>query len=567
MEVKNQLPCKSALSGALAVAEHNATAIALAAAEAAATAVAKEAVRAASARGISPGDGSSGGSTARASVTARAERTPLVQEEGMMLALASQQHYQAPGSLRQALASGDTVLIRADWVEEVYLAGGILPRRQDLPDHAKWNPNDVAFAEDDPTAPRVAILAISYSWLSPNHPDPKGFHLRSFGPLLRPFARRCRIGLENVAIFLDWCSLPQHPRSKADRAAYARALRHIHLWYAHRLTHVWLLTSVPRGLAPYGERGWTSFERAICTLVGPPEAALDLGWLGSGTATAPAGWVCWAQVVRDCQVHRQPPATPEAFAADLACKMFSVAEDRQLLAARYQRVFDEQLGCADVLQYGCMDWGDREVQELAHALPLLQHLHELELQENDISSDGAAILSRVLPQCKLLTRLNLTGNHLAESSRLALLEAWLNAGKPKEGLELEDVRTEGPKSCMDSDEQAFQSDDLTLSERTTEETPSPVLPRARTSELFGSENLQLAALLERQEALEAKLDGTLNALMTKVDLAVSGLAEHVANQAADDARVSAVTSKPFSGSCHRGTIPCMALLCLSFCQR
>jgi hypothetical protein len=242
--------------------------------------------------------------------------------------------------------------------------------------------------------------------------------------------------------------------------------------------------------------------------------------------------------------------------------MFTIAEDRQLLDARYRRVFDEQLGSSELLQYASMDWGDREVQELAHALPLLEHMRELELQENDISSDGAAILSRVLPQCKGLTRLNLTGNHLAESSRIALRDAWLNAGKPVEGLELEDLRADMPKSCQSS-EQAFQSDDLSFSERTTEEALER--SRTRTSTDLVSDNLQFAALLERQEALEAKLDGTLSALMTKVEsLAVTGLADRVAE---DNARASPSNMKPFSASCHRGTIPCMAMLCLNLCQR
>merc|ERR1719203_857381 len=94
----------------------------------------------------------------------------------------------------------------------------------------------------DHRKPTPPILSISYSWLSGSHPDPEGFHLRVFAPLLKHFARHCKIGVDSLAIFIDWCSLPQLPRTHAEESAYMRALQHIDLWYAHWLVEVWLLT-------------------------------------------------------------------------------------------------------------------------------------------------------------------------------------------------------------------------------------------------------------------------------------------------------------------------------------
>jgi len=42
----------------------------------------------------------------------------------------------------------------------------------------------------DSERPTPQIVAISYSWLSYNHPDPEGFHLNIIGPLLRHFANK-----------------------------------------------------------------------------------------------------------------------------------------------------------------------------------------------------------------------------------------------------------------------------------------------------------------------------------------------------------------------------------------
>jgi len=343
---------------------------------------------------------------------------------------AKESYYKDWDTLRGILAAGDVVLVRGSWLEEVYRRGETLPRRQDLPPQAVWPLEELMTRVKDHRVPTPQILSISYTWLSREHPDPEGFHLRAFAPLLRHFARHCKLGVDNLAIFIDWCSMPQAPRSQGDEAAYQRALNTIDVWYAHWLVEVWLLTRVPDGATLYEDRGWTKFERAVATLTRSPESTLDLGLLHGG-------WKSWGQVANDCQAERRPPETPERFAADLNRKTFGIREDEGMVAGLYREAFDRALHQEVQLWYAGLGWSDREAQELAQLLKLCgSTLRDLELRGNEIASSGAAALADALPFCSALERLSLDGNCIGKDAQQALRDAWQRCGKPRFGLEL-----------------------------------------------------------------------------------------------------------------------------------
>ena len=71
----------------------------------------------------------------------------------------------------EALASKDTVLLRGSWLRELGDTGQVLPRRQDLPQRGAWEPLELQRAV---VTRRVAIGAVSYCWLTWQHPDPSG---------------------------------------------------------------------------------------------------------------------------------------------------------------------------------------------------------------------------------------------------------------------------------------------------------------------------------------------------------------------------------------------------------
>jgi len=64
--------------------------------------------------------------------------------------------------------------------------------------------------------PPIGVL--SYPWLTPDHPDPEGFHLSIVGDFLTT----------NSApnyLFWDYMCLPQRPRSEADQMQFSAALK------------------------------------------------------------------------------------------------------------------------------------------------------------------------------------------------------------------------------------------------------------------------------------------------------------------------------------------------------
>lgn len=386
--------------------------------------------------------------------------------------------YRDWGPLRRALSTGDVVLIRGDYIERLWRKGGVLLKRQELPPEAIWDAEELLLDVNDRRRPTPRLLSISYGWISKEHPDPDAFHLKTFAPLLVHFAESSKIGVENLALFIDWCSLPQLPRSNLEAAAHRRALHQIDLWYAHAFAHVWLLTQVPGSdQAPYSLRGWTKFERALASMIKPPEAVVDLGLLRPG-------WTTWSDVTNECRARRRPPELPEAFNADLRGKIFTFPEDGDFVMDKYREVFHRVVASTELFQYSELGWGDSEVQELATLLPLCARLRELDLQNNRIGPPGAAALADVVPRCEALNKLLLENNFLSEDAVKALERSWVASEKPKNGLGVS-------------------------SQHRWAKAPMPTGVRDRSIQLSGS---HLNALLARQAAFEARIDTAMRRL-------------------------------------------------------
>merc|ERR1711879_786282 len=84
-----------------------------------------------------------------------------------------------------------------------------------------------------------------------------------------------------AAVFLDWCSLPQHPRNEVDEISFRHALGEIYLWYAHAFVHVWIFSGSHLTAKSYDKRGWPLFERALTTLDVETSRVFDLRAMGS----------------------------------------------------------------------------------------------------------------------------------------------------------------------------------------------------------------------------------------------------------------------------------------------
>ena len=168
----------------------------------------------------------------------------------------------------------------------------IIPRWQDCPREAFLSAEDLrkiydeAPNEDTPWGPcpkppgeqkRLPLISMSLMWHSEDHPDPEGESLCTIGLALRRYLPNFKkMGYKDMGVYLDWCSVPQVPRTLQDTLLYNRSKRHFALFFAHPLITVWMLPELPEeepDAPPY-------FERVSRTT----------GWLGHGMAWARMDW-------------------------------------------------------------------------------------------------------------------------------------------------------------------------------------------------------------------------------------------------------------------------------------
>lgn len=327
-----------------------------------------------------------------------------------------------------------------------------LPRRQDVPAHAFVRAEDLFELTRTGTRELRSghqIVAISHCWLSPTHPDPEGTQLEKLARYLKDWANTTPgLLLQRIAVFVDWCSIMQEPRTPAESALFDQSLQQAHIWYAHRLVHVWQLTVTPKMAAAYRARGWTHFEAALANLnahwggdvldMGRCETGarhLERGWPFSG-----AGMSALMQATSSaldaagfgmCRVPRGPPITPKRFAKSLDGKVFSNPKDEQLLIRLYTEFFEAFASYMEKLDFSGLEWGDLDLEKVADALPSFCRLKELNLANNEITEIGAGFLAEEICACPSLSKLFLTDNEvlpgLEGSERLK--ESWAAAKK------------------------------------------------------------------------------------------------------------------------------------------
>eukprot|EP00406_Dinophysis_acuminata_P050853 CAMPEP_0179313582 /NCGR_PEP_ID=MMETSP0797-20121207/53910_1 /TAXON_ID=47934 /ORGANISM="Dinophysis acuminata, Strain DAEP01" /LENGTH=556 /DNA_ID=CAMNT_0021023659 /DNA_START=23 /DNA_END=1689 /DNA_ORIENTATION=+ len=317
--------------------------------------------------------------------------------------------YTSMDSIWEALYTGDALLIKGTWLFEWTRAGRLLPRRQELPPGAAWEPKELQLRVE---GLEVKIVALSYCWRDKKHPDPDGEILHLLDMLvLQRLSVQYPNGiplLRDVAIFIDWCCMYQGDRSEREEAAFNRCLRDIDLWYAHQEIESWLLTSTHPDMVPYGERGWPVFEGALSSMVKPQHMILDLANFSKD--------VCldWRMTHEACQTSRLAPLVPQTFAKILLSKSFSNWRDYEKVEPKYASTFHSLMSSAEVLNFASAGWRDNEAEILAMALKHCPVLKTLLLDSNKIAAPGAAALAAMLPHCEALEVLQLRQNPLGD---------------------------------------------------------------------------------------------------------------------------------------------------------
>ncbi|EOD12936.1 hypothetical protein EMIHUDRAFT_104080 [Emiliania huxleyi CCMP1516] len=321
------------------------------------------------------------------------------------------------GDLEPVLASGAVALLDAQWIISHAEAGGVLTHRQALPEEAFLSLADLAdLVEAIDEYDWLPVAALSYPWLTKDHPDPRGANLTRVARALKalltsPYVRR-------LGIFWDFGSLHQHPdpangvmRSEEQNALFKQGLGCLGTLYSHPYTWVLRLTSFPDGhkaedqaegtnVAAYFDRGWCFTEQSWASLTKDGGLSLDLGLMYNSTAARLKKYNYWS-LRADCTKGggRRPPLLPSAFAAELETKSFTNGKDDKPLVKRlYEAAFKEQFGKATWLKYGMLGWGDAEAAQLAEVLAsgAAPRLEKLNLQDNKIGDEGCKALAAAL---------------------------------------------------------------------------------------------------------------------------------------------------------------------------
>ena len=136
------------------------------------------------------------------------------------------------GDLEPVLASGAIALVDSRWIINYAEAGGVLTHRQALPKDAFITFTDLVKGTESELG--LLIAALSYPWLTKDHPDPEGKNLRRVAQALKAMD-------EEVGVFWDYMSLHQHPdpangvmRTEVEDALFKQGLGCLGTLYSHQ---------------------------------------------------------------------------------------------------------------------------------------------------------------------------------------------------------------------------------------------------------------------------------------------------------------------------------------------
>jgi len=265
---------------------------------------------------------------------------------------------------------------------------------------------------------------ISSPWLTPAHPDPRGFFLQLVGRALKPLLSNG----QKYAVWWDWASILQpadHPLIDlyaSEKQQQKAAIQGLPTLYAHPYLTVLQLTTFPpdypegktdegkplwdlptaSNTSPYFSRGWCYTEMLWASW--PCKRCLDLGRLDKSNESPDDR----RSLYRLCEADpRQVPILSEEYKVKLdGCALLNPKEDGPLLIEMYTSAFEAFFSTVRKLDYSSLGWGDDEVVHLCEVLSsgMLNRLEFLHLSSNNISKAGMAALAKVvasgaLPAC------------------------------------------------------------------------------------------------------------------------------------------------------------------------
>lgn len=322
----------------------------------------------------------------------------LLPKKDVAILPAQEQEWQSMrgDELEEPLLNGAWALIDAHWlIAHAAKPGARFLPRQQLPPEAFMTLPELKTIGFPRKA--IALIVLSYPWLTAEHPDPVGHSLRLLSKVLASYvdqpscgtsahpSAKWNCGEQRWAVFIDFLSLHQHQpqkrRSPSEDRLFKLGLSAVNRLYAHQYTRVFRLTKIPPefpSARPYDGRGWCFAETAWAHLTKSGRKCIDLGKY-SGSK------VHWLDIVAECisDLGRPPPLLPDDFNRALEERRFTNGKtDMELVKDMYVVEFDRRFREAFGLIYHNLGWEDAQLQALLKVLPICEELETLNLNGN-----------------------------------------------------------------------------------------------------------------------------------------------------------------------------------------
>ena len=209
-----------------------------------------------------------------------------------------------------AVANKIIRMVSARWLVQQPMVGTVV-QMQLLPPEAFFDAEShaptVISAEQRRALPSVSnamiaytgIVMLSYPWLTRENPDPAGYHLATVQKFLKKLLERmARNGVQDVGLFWDFLSLPQHlvdrVRTAEEALVFKAGLGCLASLYSHQFTHVIQLKDAPG--RDYDASGWCFFEQSVASVMKAESMLLDLSKVSD--------WTCWKAAAASGRLRR-----------------------------------------------------------------------------------------------------------------------------------------------------------------------------------------------------------------------------------------------------------------------
>jgi hypothetical protein len=309
-------------------------------------------------------------------------------------------------AMEESISKGTVALVYGSYIEDCWRQRQTLQKRQDLPSASMWHGPEAV--EQWRQFGRLFLIIVSMSWLAADHPDPHLYQVRRLATAISKLKQHAgKFGVRDVAVAIDFCSLPQAPMSEVQQAQLP--MKEFHLMYLHQDTTAIMLTAVPSYESRvYAQRGWCMFQEAVIDMKGGLASnTIVLDDTFDPDAEQSSGYT----FISERCYSRSPPLTPASFQSMLVerreaahskgLKLFESSEDASLVVSLFTLLCSHVLS-TDSLVYDDSTWGKLEACKLALVLRDAK-LRMLQLTHCCIGHDGLmAILAAVSGKASLV---------------------------------------------------------------------------------------------------------------------------------------------------------------------